>query len=278
MDDSGYPTADSAHYTSGDLGAKILATLKETGTDPDHLHVEDLAQIDQLHTGGAPATRALMQRATLQPGMRVVDVGGGLGGPARLLAHETGCSVIVLDLAEEFCTVGAMLTERAGLSDRVTFMHGSALEMPFADGSFDRAWTQHATMNIPGKARLYGEIHRVLKPGGRLVMHEMMAGAKGPIRFPVPWARDPSVSFLQPSAEIRALLAGIGFHEVEWVDEREAAIASIRAQAAGTSQAGPASSAAQLVLGPQLPDMLRNVAASFEEDRLTVVQSVFERT
>lgn len=267
MDDSGYQAAVSAHYTSGDLGEKILATLREAGKDPEHLLVEDLAQIDQLHTGGAPATRALMQRATLQPGMQVLDVGGGLGGPARLLAHETGCSVTVLDLSQEFCAVGAMLTARVGLTDRVTFMHGSALDMPFADGSFDRVWTQHATMNIAEKERLYREIHRVLKPGGWLVMHEMMAGAEGSIHFPVPWARDPSVSFLQPSAEIRALLAEIGFHEVAWVDEREAA----------APQAGPSTSAAQLVLGPRLPDMLRNVAVNFEEERLTVVQAVFER-
>lgn len=136
-------------------------------------------------------------------------------------------------------------------------MHGSALDVPFTDGTFDRVWTQHATMNIAEKERLYQEIHRVLKPGGRLAMHEMMAGAVQPIRFPVPWARHPSVSFLQPSAEMRELLAEIGFHEVEWVDERDAALASIRAQAAATPQTGSPTSAAQLVLGPQLPDMLR---------------------
>jgi len=117
----------------------------------------------------------------------------------------------------------------------------------------------------------------VLKPGGRLVMHEMMAGAVQPIRFPVPWARDSSVSFLQPSAEIRALLAEVGFREVEWADERDGALASIRAQAAATSPTGPSTSAAQLVLGPRLPEMLRNVATNLEEHRLTVVQAVFER-
>jgi len=116
MGDSGYMAAVSAHHTSGDLGEKILATLREAGKDPEHLHVEDLARIDQLHTGGVPATRALMRRASLRPGMDVLDVGGGLGGPARLLAHDAGCSVTVLDLAEEFCTGGAMLSARAGLS------------------------------------------------------------------------------------------------------------------------------------------------------------------
>jgi cyclopropane fatty-acyl-phospholipid synthase-like methyltransferase len=116
MGDSAYLDAVSAHYTTGDLGEKILATLRDAGKDLEDLHVEDLARIDQLHTGGAPATRALMQRATLRPGMDVLDADGGLGGPARLLAHEAGCSVTMLDLAGEFCTAGAMPSARAGLS------------------------------------------------------------------------------------------------------------------------------------------------------------------
>ena len=277
MSVSTYGDAVSAHYTAGDLGAKILASLSAAGKDIEALEVEDLAQIDQLHSGGAQATRALMRRASLQPEMRVLDVGGGLGGPARLLAHDAGCTVTVLDLSEEFCRVGEMLTARVGLSDRVTFRHGSALAMPFPDGAFDRAWTQHATMNIAEKASLYREIYRVLRPGGWLAMHEMMAGPVQPIHFPVPWARDASISFLWPPAEIRTLLTEIGFHEQEWVDEREATLAIMEAGASGQPQMGSPMSAAQLTLGPQLPEMVRNVGRNLREDRLTLVQAVFAR-
>ncbi|MBA2276440.1 MAG: methyltransferase domain-containing protein, partial [Chloroflexia bacterium] len=229
MGEPTYTDAVSAHYTAGDLGNAILENLRAAGTDPDALTVEQLTEIDQFHTGGAEATRALMRRAGLRAGMRVLDVGGGIAGSARLLAHEAGCHVTVLDLSEESCRVGAMLTERVGLADRVTFQHGSALAMPFPDGAFDRVWTQHATMNIAEKERLYREINRVLTPGGWLVMHEILAGPVQPIHYPAPWAPDASISFLWSSAAVRALLAAIGFREREWADEREALLAAARA-------------------------------------------------
>lgn len=267
-----YTDAVSAHYTSDDLGAKILAALRAADKDLDALQVEDLAQIDQFHYGGARATRELIRRADMQPGMQVLDVGGGLGGPARLIAHDAACAVTVLDISEVSCSVGAMLTDRVGLADRVTFRHGSALDMPFPDGAFDRVWMQHATMNIAEKERLFREAHRVLRPGGRLAMQENMAGPVQPIHFPVPWARDASINFLQSSAQIRELLTEIGFREAEWVDESEAAVASLQGPAPG----GPPL-AAVLMLGPQLPDMQRNVGRNLWEDRLTLVQAVFDR-
>jgi ubiquinone/menaquinone biosynthesis C-methylase UbiE len=127
-------------------------------------------------------------------------VGGGIGGPARTLAAEFGCTVTVLDLTEAYCRLG----ELTGLSDRVSFRHGSAYDMPLGDGGFDVAWTQHSSMNMEDKERLYAEIRRVLRPGGTLVLHEVVAGPVQPVQFPVPWASDPSISFLRAPEEIRA--------------------------------------------------------------------------
>jgi SAM-dependent methyltransferase len=272
MGEPGYADAVSAHYTVGDLGDTILASLRAAGRDPDALQVEDLAPLDQFHAGGADATRALIRRAGLQRGLRVLDVGGGLGGPARLIAHESGCTVTVLDLSEESCRVGEWLTARVGLADRVAFRCGSALAIPFADGKFDVVWTQHAAVNIAKKERLYREIYRVLRPGGRLAMQEIMAGTVGPIYFPVPWAGDASISFLRSAAEIRALLADVGFRAVEWVDEREAVLSGLQPPTPGEPRPFAA-----LLLGPRLPEMQRNVARSLREDRLALVQAVFER-
>jgi SAM-dependent methyltransferase len=140
----------------------------------------------------------------------VLDVGGGLGGPARTLARELGCRVTVLDLTEAYCRMGEELTRRTGLAGQVEFRHGTALQMPFADAAFDVVWTQHSSMNVEDKERLYREIQRVARPGGRLAIHEIMAGAASPVHFPVPWAGDPSLSFLRPAEAVRRLLAGLG--------------------------------------------------------------------
>lgn len=270
--------AVSAHYTSGDLGEKLLTALRAAGKNPDALTLDDLTPVDQFHLGGKPATLQLISRAGFQAGMHVLDVGGGLGGPARTLAKETGCTVTVLDLSEEFCSVGTMLTARTGLAGAVTFQHGSALDMPFADGAFDAAWTQHATMNIADKARLYAEIHRVLRPGGRLALHDAMAGPVQPIHFPVPWARDSSISFLRSPETVRALLADAGFRKITWADEGPTILAALQKQATIRTINGPLPLGIQLLVGSQFPTMLENVGRNLREDRLTIIQAVFERT
>lgn len=278
MAEEQYDGVVSAHYTAGDLGEKLFTALRASGKDPDALTLEDLTPVDQFHLGGRPATLQLIERAGFRPGMHVLDIGGGLGGPARTLAAEAGCTVTVLDLSEEFCRVGAMLTDRTGLAGAVTFQHGSALAMPFANHTFDAVWTQHATMNIANKERLYDECHRVLRPGGRLAMHEILAGPVQPIHFPVPWARDQSISFLRSPDTIRALLADVGFREILWVDERAAIIEVLRKQATAIATLGePPPLGIHLLIGDQFLETLRNVARDLHEDRLTIVQAVFVR-
>jgi SAM-dependent methyltransferase len=212
------PHAVDAHYGRKDVGETILAGLRAAGKNLDALTPDDLAPVDHFHLRGKEATLELARRAGITRGLRVLDVGGGIGGAARTLASTFGCTVTVLDLTEEYCRVGETLTGLVGLSHLVTSRHGSSLAMPFEDGTFDLVWTEYSSMNVAEKEQLYSEIHRVLPSGGRLALHEIMAGPVQPIHFPVPWARDPAISFLRPPEEVRSLLARAGFREVEWVD------------------------------------------------------------
>ncbi len=186
----------------------------------------------------------------------------------------------VLDLTEEYCRVGTMLTARTGLSDRVSFQQGSALEMPFPDAPFDAVWTQHSSMNIADKARLYAEIHRVLRPAGRLALYEIMAGPVQPIHFPVPWAHDQTISFLLPPEEIRALLVKTGFKEVAWVDTSAASVAWFRERIAPQGSPSPALPplGLHLLLGAEFGEMFRNQIRNLEEHRIAVIQAVFEQS
>jgi MPBQ/MSBQ methyltransferase len=265
------------HYGRGDLAARILEALRAAGKDPDDLTTEDLAPVDQFHTRGREATLELANRAGITSGTRALDVGGGLGGPARTLAREFGCAVEVLDLTEEYCRTGEMLTARTGLSDLVSFRHGNALEMPYPAASFDVAWTQHSSMNVADKERLYKEIYRVVRPGGRLALHEIMAGPASPIHFPVPWARDPSISHLQPPETVRSLIATTGFDESSWVDETASATEWFQQRLSATALEGPPPLGLHLLLGPDFGEMFRNQLLNLGEGRISVIQAVFER-
>ena len=265
------------HYGRGDLAAKILEALRAAGKAPDTLATEDLAPIDQLHARGRKSTLELARLAGITPRMRVLDVGGGLGGPARTLASEFGCSIEVLDLTEEFCHAGQMLTALTDLTDLVSFRHGSALKMLYPEATFDVAWMQHSSMNIAAKELLYSEIRRVLRPGGRLAMHEILAGEVSPIHLPVPWARDPSLSYLHTPEELRTLLKDTGFEELAWIDETTPALRwyqkRLPATPGGRPPLGP-----HLVFGDDAAEMLRNQLRNLRERRIFIVQVVFERS
>jgi len=280
MNDRGSAGEVSRHYAPLNVGAMlqtILDGLRAAGRDLDALTTDDLAPVDQFHSCGKPATLELARLAGLAGGERVLDVGGGVGGPARTLAAEYGCTVTVLELTEPYCQAGERLTELTRLSHRVSFRHGNAFEMPFEDGSFDVAWTQHSSMNMEDKERLYAEIRRMLRPGGALALHELMAGPVQPIYFPVPWAPDPSISFLRPPDEIGGLLRRLGFAEKAWLDTTRPSLGWFRERAAAAAGLTPPPLGLHLLLGPLFGAAFRNVLRNLEEQRLVIVEAVFER-
>jgi len=271
------------HYSRGGLQARILAALRAAGLDPNALTQRDLAPVDEFHTGGRATTRQLLELAELEPGWRVLDVGSGLGGPARFLAAECGCHVTGLDLHPEFCAVATELSHLTGLADRTRFQQGNALAMPFADGAFDAVWTIQMQMNIADKRRFYAEIVRVLRPGGRFVFQDVCAGSGEPLHYPVPWASRPDQSHLIEPEPLRALLRELGLRERAWRDITAEAIAWRKRQAARVAKAraagqdGSSPLGIHLVLGEQAGAKMANSARNVEEGRILSVQGVYEK-
>ncbi len=272
-----YEADIARHYGRRDLDETVLAALRRAGNDSERLSVRDLARLDHFHTRGEAATLDLAQLVEVDVGQHVLDVGGGLGGAARLLASQFGCHVTVLDLTEEYVRLGRQLTEWTGLTDRVHFHTGNALELPFDDGSFDVVLTQHVSMNVANKERLYTEIWRVLRPGGRLGLHEIVAGARAPVHVPVPWARRLDQSFLCSQDELRRLIRGIGFNEHVWTDETGRARLWFADRLASVSQMAPDACelGVHLLMGDDFEVLIGNVVQNLREGRAEVVLASF---
>jgi ubiquinone/menaquinone biosynthesis C-methylase UbiE len=266
-----------AHYTSGDLRPRITAMLDGAGTSPSTATPEQMAAFDQFHVRGVLATRELADLAGFANGQHVLDVGCGIGGPARYLNTDRGCHVTGIDLTDEFVQTANWLTEEQRQGGSVKFVTGSALDTPFEDASFDGAWMQHVNMNIADKAGLFREIARVLKPGAKFAMHEVLADKADQPHFPVPWSRNPEGSHLVDEPKFRAALESAGFQILEWKDETRVSVEWMSAMFAKMQESGPPPINVGVLLGPEFPAMARNANQSMEEGLIKVVMVVVKK-
>ncbi len=274
MSHSAQAVAD--HYKRRGLGDAILAALKAAGKEIEHLTPDDLAPVDEFHSGQRSATVRLAQLAGINGSERVLDVGCGIGGPARYLASTFGCQVTGLDLTAEFVAVAVMLAQRTGLADRVTYRQGDALDLPFAEASFDLVWSQNAAMNIVDRDRLYGEMRRVLKPSGRLAIQDVAAGPGGEPYYPTPWAKDKSISFLFTPQSTRETLERIGFRIVAWHDPSQEALEQFVARAKAVDSGSLLPLGLHILIGPNFPTVSKNMLRNLQEQRIKLVNAVLE--
>lgn len=260
------------HYRATGLTERLKTALGVFGPEEQRLAPQQLASLDQFHTMGLAATERLAQLAGITAQMSVLDVGSGVGGPARYLAASVGCRVTGVDLSEPFVDAARYLTARTGQGGRVAFQVGSALALPFENGSFDAVLLQHVAMNVADRARLYAEIRRVLTQGGRFATFDVVAVANEPY-FPVPWARTAATSFLLTADATREEVERAGFRTLVSQDETETAKAWFaRLRASGPPPAPNLS----VVMGPDFADLSANLARNLMEGRIGIFTAVFE--
>ncbi|MFN0306005.1 MAG: class I SAM-dependent methyltransferase [Burkholderiales bacterium] len=267
-------TGVARHYGEAGIGERILAALAGEGVDIENLTTASLATIDQFHTRGLSATREQAEAVAPSPTMHVLDVGCGVGGPARFLAETYGCRVTGIDLTTEYVDVAQMLSSRCRLDHLTSFRQANALDLPFMEATFDLAWCQNVSMNIPDKYALYAEIHRVLKPGGKFAAVEIIAGERGDPVFPLPWAREPSISFVASAHAMQSALERAGFRIVTWRDTTSDAVAISRNPAEQTRRG---KLGVGLVAGTDFSARSANLARCLAEGRFLSVLLVAER-
>ncbi len=263
----------AGYYSRGKLLDRLNAALRDDGVDPSRPSIESLAPYDQFHGRGIEATEEIAGLLTVAPSDHLLDVGSGLGGPARYMAQRFGCRVKGIDLTAEFCDVARHLTQLLGLAERVRFQLGNALSMPFADGGFDGAYSMNVSMNIADKGALYREVHRVLKPGGWLMLSELARGPGPEIDYPVPWAASAETSFLATTDETRSGLTHAGFEVLELRNNAQKMIDyGMRSRAAVERGEKPPHRAVQLIHGETARQAMANSSRGVAEARVVPIE------
>ena len=262
------------HYGFVGIMDRILVGLEGMGKDINSMTVDDLAPIDEFHTRGREATVEVAQLVNLASTDRVLDVGCGLGGTARHLAEHFGCHVTGVDLTEEYITAGTRLVELVGLDDMVELQEGSALDLPWENECFDVVWTEHVQMNIADKDLFYSEISRVLKPGGRLVFHDVFRGVGDPPTYPVPWAEDESLSHLITDSDTRTALDNVGLTTHKWIGKDDESAAFFGAISTRIATEGPPPLGIHLLMGDNAAEKIRNCLFNLKGNCVTVAMGM----
>ncbi|HEY2884970.1 MAG TPA: class I SAM-dependent methyltransferase [Rhizomicrobium sp.] len=263
----------TTHYSRGNLLHRLNAALAEDGIDPGRLSIEALAPYDQFHGRGLEATVEIANLLEIDATDEILDIGSGIGGPARYFAHRFGCQVTGIDLTAEFCDVARDLTRLLALEGRVKFELGNALAMPFAKGRFDGAYSINVSMNIADKGGFYRDIHRVLKPRGWLMLSELAKGTEAELDYPTPWAESAHTSFLSTPEETRSGLMQAGFDVVQSRSTLEQALAfGARSRAMVERGEKAPHRAVHLMHGELATQAIANTARGLSEGRIVPIE------
>jgi SAM-dependent methyltransferase len=266
--------AVARHYGSTGIAERVLAALRAANGADAPVTPENLAPFDHFHGRGVIATQEIAAQLALQPGERVLDIGSGIGGPARWFAAKFGVHVTGIDLTPEFCAAAVALNAITGLGDRVRIVPGSALALPVPDGAFDAAYSQNVIMNIADKKQFYREAFRALRPGGRLALSNLCAGAAGEPYFPVPWATTRDTSFLASPEEMRADLVAAGFEIAEFRDITQAMREAQRRTRERIDKGDMPKIAVDIIMGERAPEMQWNSIRTIDDGRGIAIEAL----
>lgn len=262
------------HWGKGDVYGLIVSALNKMSKPLESLTVEDLAPVDHFHARGFPATVELADRLPIKAGQHILDIGCGLGGPARYLAKRFQCSVSGVDITEPFVVAANKLTALLRMEQNVRIEHGDGHRLPHPDSHFDGAYTQHVTMNVADRQRFFAEAYRVLKPGAFFALTEHGLGAKGDPHYPLPWSVDGTGAYLVPPSETRAVLAKSGFEDIVIEDTGAKYLAAYKMAIEKAEMGALPPLGIHILMGETALQKTRNAARNIEEGRTRPIQLI----
>jgi SAM-dependent methyltransferase len=262
------------HWGRGDVYGLIVSALARASKPLEGLTVEDLAPIDHFHARGYPATVELADRLPIRPDAHILDIGCGLGGPARYIAQRFRCRVSGLDITQPFVEAANKLTALLRMGEQVQVQLGDGQLLPYADACFDGAYAQHVTMNVADRPRFFAEAYRVLRPGAFFALTEHGLGPRGQPHHPVPWSEDGSGAYLISPQETRARLEEAGFRAIDIEETGAKYLAGYKMAIQRATEGKLPPLGIHLLMGDTAAQKTMNAARNIEESRTRPIQAI----
>lgn len=264
------------HYYRPDLYNDIISRLKELDVDLNNVTRKDIASVDEFHVRGAEISRELAKIANIN-NSRLLDIGCGIGGPCRMLADEFNCDVVGIDISKEYVATASRLSELVGLNHKTKFIYAYATNLPFQDNEFDVVWTQHVQVNISDKLKFYSEIDRVLNNNGAFIYYEVFKKGSEDINYPVPWANESKISFLEQSSQIDSILQELGMVKKQSTDQTDSGIKVLERMLDRISKRGVPRLGLNVLMGASTKDKIANLLNGLKEGKIYLESGVYER-
>lgn len=267
------------HYARSGLVEAIESGLVQMGKTKDTVGIDDLSAVDEFHIGGRKATEQLMEQLKMTAADHVLDVGSGLGGPARFVADRYKCRVSGVDLTRDYVETANQLCQWVGLGGRVTLHQSSALATPFEASTFSKAYMLHVGMNIEDKENLCLEIARVLQPGALFAVYDVMRTAEGELLYPVPWACERESSKVSSPERYKRALERAGFETLMERNRKDFALGYFADQKARTTATGPAAALGlHTLMGEKRQDQIRNMVTCISKGIIAPYELIARKT
>ena len=264
------------HYYQPDLYNDIINRLKELDVDLNKVTRKDIAGVDEFHVRGVEVSRELAKIANINSS-KVLDIGCGIGGPCRMLADEFNCDTVGIDISKEYVATASKLSELVGLSHSTKFIHGDATNLPFQNNEFDVVWTQHVQVNISDKQKFYNEIDRVLKGNGAFIYYEVFKKGSEEIKYPLPWANESRINFLEQSSKIDAILQQLGMVKKQSTNQTESGIKVLEKMLDRISKRGVPRLGLNVLMGASTKNKIANLLNGLKERKIYLESGVYEK-